>query len=202
MERDNRLRMDHLVVKNALGSLERLLSQARQALRDIEREAFGGPVFGDFGGYEYPDQAMAGLLEELHGILLVVLEAANMPEMRSSLANQWSEFVGQGLRHTNNDPGLQSCDSPALTFLERLIEGLRMTVSEATVLFLKLLLDSRHRNGWLFGQLVTDGMPDFLLKRRQDAHSAILHYLYQVVACSYDRHVRGDVSPCARWPYS
>jgi hypothetical protein len=44
--------MDIAVVKNALGSLDKVLSQAKQALRDIERETFGDHGFGDAGGYE------------------------------------------------------------------------------------------------------------------------------------------------------
>jgi hypothetical protein len=122
--------MDIAVVKNAVGSLDRVLSQAKLALRDLEREVFG-PDFGDYGGYEYPHQAMRLFLEELHDLLLVVLEAAGLPETRSSLTDRWREFVGHGLGHTNNDRDSLSCDSPALTFLERLIDGLRMTVSEA-----------------------------------------------------------------------
>jgi hypothetical protein len=123
--------MEIAVVKNALGSLDMVLSQAKQALRDLEREVFGDPGFGDFGGYEYPREAMRLFLEELHDLLLVVLEAAGMPETRASLTNRWREFVSHGLGQTNNDLESQSCDSPGLTFLERLITGLRMTVSEA-----------------------------------------------------------------------
>jgi hypothetical protein len=92
--------MDIAVVKNALGSLDKVLSQAKQALRDIERETFGDHGFGDAGGYEYPHQAMTGFLEELHDILLVVLEAAGMPETRASLASKWGGFVSKGLDPT------------------------------------------------------------------------------------------------------
>jgi hypothetical protein len=74
---------------------------------------------------------MTGFLEELHDILLVVLEAAGMPETRASLASKWGGFVSKGLDQTSNDPEAQFCESPALTFLERLINGLRMTVSVA-----------------------------------------------------------------------
>jgi hypothetical protein len=100
-------------------------------LRDLEREEFGDSGYGEYGGYEYPREAMAHFLEEAHDVLLVVLEAACMPETRASLTSQWREFNGQGLGHTNNNAELQNCDSPALTFLEHLIEGLRITVCEA-----------------------------------------------------------------------
>ncbi len=119
------------IVKNAVGSLERLLSQAKRALRQIEREVFGDHGYGDAGGYENPRDAMKAFLEELHDVLLVVLEAADMPETRASLIKAWSGFIdGRGLGHTNNNQEYETCESPALTFLERIVQGLRMTTSE------------------------------------------------------------------------
>lgn len=76
------------VVTNAIGALDKLLSQAREALWQVEREVFGDPGYGADGGtYEYPRRALQGYLGELHDILLVVLEAAEMPEARASLVN-------------------------------------------------------------------------------------------------------------------
>jgi hypothetical protein len=71
-------------------------------------------------------------LLKLHDILLVVLEAVEMPEARASLAKAWKGFTSAqgGLQHTNDNGEFQSCQSPALTFLERLINGLRMTVND------------------------------------------------------------------------
>lgn len=86
--------MDSLVVKNALGSLERVLSQARQALRDIEREAFGGLVFGDFGEYEYPDQAMAGFLEE-------PMQPRSLSQMWSTITTTLPRIRFHDLRHAH-----------------------------------------------------------------------------------------------------
>lgn len=124
--------MDIAVVKNAVGSLDKLLSQAKQALWAIERDEYGYPGYGDAGGYAYPRDALEGFLEELHDVLLVVLEAANMPEARASLIKAWRGFAaGKGLHYTKNDQEDQYCESPALTFLERVIRGLRMTVSDA-----------------------------------------------------------------------
>jgi hypothetical protein len=122
--------MDLAVAKNAVGSLDKLLSQAKGALWDLEREVFGDPGYGDAGGYEDPRAAMKGFLEELYDILLIVLEAAGMPETRASLVDAWREFrEDKGLAHTFDDQESQTCESPALTFLERLIHGLRITVS-------------------------------------------------------------------------
>src|ERR1019366_6255171 len=121
------------VVKNAVGGLEKLLSEARRALSQGETEVFGLSSYGrEGGGYEYPRYAMEGYLLELHDILLVVLEAADMPEARASLIEAWSGFTSEktGLRHTDDGDRFASCESPALTFLEHLINGLRMTVKD------------------------------------------------------------------------
>jgi hypothetical protein len=115
------------VVKNAIGSLDELLSQAKRARWEVEREVFGGPG----GGYAEPRDAMKWFLEELHDVLLVVLEAADMLETRASLIKAWSGFIGgRGLGHTNNNHEYETSESPALTFLERIIQSLRMTVSD------------------------------------------------------------------------
>jgi hypothetical protein len=123
--------VDSAVVKNAVGALDKLLSQTKRALWEVELEVYGDPGYGDDqGGYEYPRFALAGHLEELHDILLVILEAAQMPEARNSLVKAWSGFTAakDGLRHTDDDDEGQNCQSPALTFVERLIIAMRMTV--------------------------------------------------------------------------
>lgn len=124
--------MNIAVVRNAVGSLDRYLSKVREALGDVERDVFGDPGYGKAGGYEDPRGAMKTFLEELHDVVLVFLEAAEMPETRASLIEAWSGFIaGKGLGHTNDDPEYINCESPAFTFLERLIQGLRISVSEA-----------------------------------------------------------------------
>ena len=118
--------MNESVLKNAIGSLEVLLGRAKDALWNIERNAFGDPGYGELGSYEHPESALASFLQETYAVLLVILEAAGMPETRASLIAAWQKFeADQGLLHTIDDPDLQNCESPALTFLERVIEGLR-----------------------------------------------------------------------------
>ena len=55
-----------------------------------------------------------------------------MPEARVTLIKVWRGFTSakDGLRETGNNYEFESCHSPALTFLERVIQGLRMTVSD------------------------------------------------------------------------
>jgi len=75
--------------------------------------------------------AMLWYLEQLHDVLLVVLDAAGMPETRESLVKAWDGFTSSPKRllHTDNDDRFASSSSPALTFLERLIDGIRMSAS-------------------------------------------------------------------------
>jgi hypothetical protein len=77
---------------------------------------------------------MADYLEQLHDSLLVVLEAAAMPEARADLVSAWERFKEKedGLRYTNDNEEFQNSESPAYTFVERLVRSLRMTISEET----------------------------------------------------------------------
>jgi hypothetical protein len=125
--------MNITVIRNAIGTLEQLLSKASDALSQIEREVFNLYAFGRArGGYEYPREAMAGYLQEIHDLLLVVLEAGEMPDARASLVKAWAGFTSSknGLCKTGDNDEFANSSSPALTFLERLIRGLRATVSE------------------------------------------------------------------------
>jgi hypothetical protein len=121
------------VVKNALGTLDELLSTVKRALQQVESEVFGTWYGNDSDGrYENPRAAMGWYLEELYDILLVVLEAAEMPQARASLITAWTKYKSEPkkLEHTEDDAEYQSSSSPALTFVDRLIKGLRMSVVE------------------------------------------------------------------------
>lgn len=66
---------------------------------------------------------MEGLLLRLYDTLLLVLEAAERPEARAWLIESWKKLTSakNGLRHTDDNAEHQSCESPALTFMERLV---------------------------------------------------------------------------------
>ena len=123
--------MNTAVVKNALGELHKVLSQAKSALRQLEAETFGFRVRGESGLYDNPGPALGYHLQELHDVLLVVLEAAEMPGTRSSLVESWKGFATQdeGLQHTINNGEYETCGSPAFNALERIIQGLHISVS-------------------------------------------------------------------------
>lgn len=126
--------MDSAVIHSAVGGLEILLSTAKQALWQVELEVFDDPGYGDDTGgrFEHPRWAMADYLEQVHGSLLVVLEAAGMPQAREDLIIAWREFKNHkdGLRYTDDIEDLQNSQSPAYTYLDRLVRSLRMTISE------------------------------------------------------------------------
>jgi hypothetical protein len=121
-----------VVVKNAGGELNKLLVQAKSALRQVEAEVFNLRLSADEGIYDQPNLALEGHLQELHDILLVVLEAAEMPGTRASLIESWREFTSQngGLRNTIDNNEYQSCASPALDAVERIVQGLQMSVTK------------------------------------------------------------------------
>jgi len=124
--------MDKTVVKNSIGSLDQLLSRAKSALSQIEQDRFGLVDDSDTGGFVDPKAALGDTLEELHDILLVVLEAAEMPEAKASMIEEWPTFTSakDGLSHVEVDTEFDYCASPALIFVKRLIEALRMSVSK------------------------------------------------------------------------
>ena len=120
------------VARNAIGPLDLILSEAKEALSQVQGDVFNNISYPRAGGsYDNPDAAMATYLEEIYETLLVVLEGAELPEARASLAKKWPEFLTakKGLRYTHNDAEYEHSSSPALDHLERVVGGLRMTVS-------------------------------------------------------------------------
>jgi hypothetical protein len=123
--------MDSQVILNALGGLEQLLSKARQALKEIGREYFVGGDDEEYGGYADPRAALAGTLQQLNDVLLIILEAAQMPDAKAELVAAWPKFKAEkdGLNDVHFDDDYGSTHSVAFEYLEHLIEALRMTVT-------------------------------------------------------------------------
>ena len=48
------------------------------------------------GFYAEPEAALASILDDIHQMLAVILEAAGMPETRSRLLQKWAEFEESG----------------------------------------------------------------------------------------------------------
>jgi len=121
--------MDKQVVSNALGGIDAILSKARRALRELIYETFGGG--DDLGSYESPVDALVYHFDQLYAHLLIVLEAAEMPDARADLIARWAEFKNQedGLRHTDQFVNFDHLTSPVIEYLDNLVSALRMTVS-------------------------------------------------------------------------
>lgn len=124
--------MNIRVVQNAVGELSKMLGNAEDALRQIESEVFHHRISYERGVYDEPRFALEANLRELHDILLVVLEAAELPETRASLLKSWSEFTSEAnsLRKTVDDDQYENSVSPPLNFLARIINGLRISSTE------------------------------------------------------------------------
>jgi hypothetical protein len=118
--------MDNAVTKNAIGGLDKILSRAKRALYEVGRNEFGGSFDGS--GYDDPRGALGAHLEEIYDVLLVVLEAAQMPLARTSLTDQWAKW-SNSLQETDDDAEYGVSMSPALTYVSRIVSALRMTVS-------------------------------------------------------------------------
>jgi hypothetical protein len=119
--------MDKDVVKNAIGGIDNILSKAKRALREMEFMKFGG--WDNEGAYESPEDAMVWHIHQLYDHLLVVLEAAEMPDSRANLITKWAEFKKRVLHHTDQFGDFDHLTSPVLEYVEHLVSALRMTVS-------------------------------------------------------------------------
>lgn len=122
--------MNNAVVANAIGGLDKILAISRDALWELTRNSFtsGRDDDGPIGGFADPEAALGGSLEELHDVLMVVLEASDLPDTKAALVKKWPEFEKVGLRHFYVDQEFEYCTSDAFDYLDRLIKALRMSV--------------------------------------------------------------------------
>jgi hypothetical protein len=124
--------MDSLVIKNAIGTLDEIYGDASRALLELSWEFFGGRYDDGLGYYQEPREALEGKLEELYNLLLVVLEAAQMPDAKAELTAKWSKFclMAAGISHIEKDDEHEVCLSAPLNYLKHLLKALRITVSQ------------------------------------------------------------------------
>jgi len=76
-----------------------------------------------------PDRHAVVLTRGFEGLRLPRLWGC--AETRRALIDAWRDFRGKGLSLTIDNPEFESCESPALTFLNHMMHGLRIAVSEA-----------------------------------------------------------------------
>ncbi len=75
--------MDSQLIRNALSELDRQLEEIHEAVRQIEGTSNAN------ASWEDPEGTLPHLLNRLYERLLVVLEAADLPETKSRLAHSW-----------------------------------------------------------------------------------------------------------------
>ncbi len=122
------------VIRNALGALDGSINAIRDAVRDIEADLFDDQQRSRTYQYEEPKDVLEEQLERIGQILLVVLEAAEMPDTRRQFEVEWARLAAPkgAFRRTVNNPEYSST-SPALTFIERVIHGLRISSGEGSL---------------------------------------------------------------------
>src|SRR5580704_1189377 len=88
--------MDISLVKAVLSGLDLKMERAREARRQIEREegrkSKGEEVNYPDGSFEEPKEALVSLLEEIHEILLVELEALELHKTRQRFVEKWKNL--------------------------------------------------------------------------------------------------------------
>jgi hypothetical protein len=124
--------MNVTVVQNAVGEFLRKLGQARDALRQVEAGRYGPREEAERIHYEYPEGQLAACLNDLQQRLMVLLDAADMPNTRASLDAAWSVFQEKpdGLSTVHHNDDFERSFSPALTYVERVLQTLLSCVDK------------------------------------------------------------------------
>jgi hypothetical protein len=121
--------MDPIPIRAALSDLERALDSARDARYQIECERTNRR---SVGGFEEPELALPGILNQIKETLLVVLEAAGLSQTRERLLQKWTEFEKKGgIGKTDYDGRFDYLESLPLSFVEQMIDNLRACAGEA-----------------------------------------------------------------------
>jgi hypothetical protein len=122
--------MDTAIIRAALAELQGLLEDARAAKNQIESDHTGRRIEGSF--YEYPEAAFTSILNDLYEILLVLLEAAGVPETRRRLLDKWASFEKAGdIGRTTYCEQYDYLESKPFEYLSTLIGGLRAAAGDA-----------------------------------------------------------------------
>jgi hypothetical protein len=121
--------MESSIVKAALSGLERELEQAREARHQIENEISSRPRSY---GYENAEAALPVILNRVHDMLLVILEAAGLTATRNGLIERWAQFEKTGgIGKTQYDSDFDYLESKPFEYLDTLIDSLRIATGEA-----------------------------------------------------------------------
>ena len=127
--------MNETIVRNAIAKLEEIVAEAEEARQQVQIEVFGGqhPPSGR-GYYDNPAGALGMHLADAYDRLLILFEAARMPQGRAELVRRWSAYNEHDLSTTKNDAEYEYSDSPALTYVRRVVETLRTSLAPVPAL--------------------------------------------------------------------
>jgi hypothetical protein len=119
-----------VVLRDALGELDRQLEQLRDVRQQLEAEAGHTTYRG--GGWEEPAEVLPHLLTRLYETLLVLLEVVQLPQTRERLVQEWQGFTKRegGVGYTEYDPRFDYMESKPLTYLETLVDSLRIAAGQ------------------------------------------------------------------------
>lgn len=121
--------MDPVTIRGALAALEPELERARGARKQIECKHTGTLVEG--GSYDEPEAALASILTQIHDVLVVLLEAAGLPDTRSRLLQQWEYFGREGgIDKATYLAEYDYLESKPFEYLETLIHSLGIIAGE------------------------------------------------------------------------
>jgi hypothetical protein len=120
--------MDTSPIKSALTELEQDLERARDARYQIECEKAHRR---HQGGWEEPDLVLPHILDKLHESLLIILEAAGLPQARQRLLEKWSQFEKDGgIGKTHYDKRYDYLESKPFDYIEQTVNNLRSLASD------------------------------------------------------------------------
>lgn len=120
--------MNSSAILSALMTLESELDDARAAKRQIEAEISGEPT--DIY-YEDSKVALTSILNGIYEVLLVVLEAADLPQSRSCLIKKWRKLQNKSGIGTNYNNIFGYLECPSFDYISTLIKGLRLASGDA-----------------------------------------------------------------------
>ena len=122
--------MNSSAILSALTGLESSLESAREAKNQIEAEENNWRITGSF--YDDPADALTSILNDIHEILLVVLEAADLHQTRNRLMEKWGKLQAEdGIGATSYNHQHDYLECPSFEYISTLIEGLRLVSGDA-----------------------------------------------------------------------
>jgi hypothetical protein len=85
------------------------------------------------GAYEDPKAALASILNDIQEMLLIVLEAADLPQTRGRLIEKWQALDKEkGIGSSSYNHQFDYLECPSFEYVSTLIEGLRLVSGDTT----------------------------------------------------------------------